>query len=248
MASESKYIADKLAPYESFWSSDAAAAAGAGTACCLAASVGGVLSTELVFAAAAAAQLAAFGRMYFHCHFFFDVFCGSLCGTAVSFALVSFCEWRQFGFLQPAMAHMTFVLMYTVIRKLLVQNHLKKIEEEEGRHRQPAGNVRDRALPEGKRWFAPTSEWQAVGEDQVCPPGLQYRVDMNGGVSMARRPPTSSSNNGRSGSGGGGARSVGGGWLDSIAKIFRKETAADRIAAKRARIRAEKAASVKSSE
>lgn len=112
LATDSKYIADKLAPYESFWSGDAAAAAGAGATVCLAASVGGVLSPELVFAAAASAQVAAFGRMYFHAHFFLDVFCGCICGAAVPIVIFAFADWQQFGFLQPCVAHLTFVAMY----------------------------------------------------------------------------------------------------------------------------------------
>eukprot|EP00729_Bicosta_minor_P007885 gene7885-11656_t len=216
LATDSKYIADKLAPYESFWSGDAAAAAGAGATVCLAASVGGVLSPELVFAAAASAQVAAFGRMYFHAHFFLDVFCGCICGAAVPIVIFAFADWQQFGFLQPCVAHLTFVAMYIGIRKALTKTHMETIVRDEAEsaaqdvfQRTPGDNngggnagagSRRRALPKGKEWFIPTLEWQAVKEHHVCPQGLQYKMDVNAG------------------------------------------TAADRIAAKRARIRAEKAA------
>jgi len=254
IASDSKYIADKLAPYESFWSGDSAVAGGAATMVCLMAQVGGVISPELVLAAAVVAQLTAFGRMYFHCHFFGDVLCGCACGMLVAFALFSACDWRQFGVLQPCVAHLTFVVLYTVVRKALVKSHLKEIEKLEGQQQQQhsvsaanrsgsgssgsgSGSVSGGggALPKGKRWFHPTSEWQAVEEDHVCPRGLQFKMDVHAGVSMARLMQPKST------SAGGGGWWSGGGWMDSIAKMFKTETAADRIAAKRARIRAEKA-------
>jgi hypothetical protein len=37
--------------------------------------------------------------------------------------------------------------------------------------------------------FAPTREWQTVPDDAVLPPGLEIRMDMNGGAKLARLMP-----------------------------------------------------------
>mmetsp|Transcript_9526 Transcript_9526/g.8124 ORF Transcript_9526/g.8124 Transcript_9526/m.8124 type:complete len:87 (-) Transcript_9526:13-273(-) len=44
------------------------------------------------------------------------------------------------------------------------------------------------ALPPGKRPFHPTVEWQKVEADQVCPAGLDFRMDVTTGESFARLP------------------------------------------------------------
>jgi len=40
----------------------------------------------------------------------------------------------------------------------------------------------------GMRRFAPTAEWQEVPEGFVCPPGLEYRMDLSAGRTVARWP------------------------------------------------------------
>ncbi|EER17721.1 hypothetical protein Pmar_PMAR023647 [Perkinsus marinus ATCC 50983] len=44
------------------------------------------------------------------------------------------------------------------------------------------------AIPPGKRPFYPTTEWQKVEADQVCPAGLDFRMDVSTGESFARLP------------------------------------------------------------
>lgn len=44
---------------------------------------------------------------------------------------------------------------------------------------------RRQQLPPGKTMFVPTTEWQEVREDQVCPAGLEYRMEL-GGKNFAR--------------------------------------------------------------
>mmetsp|Transcript_73605 Transcript_73605/g.137554 ORF Transcript_73605/g.137554 Transcript_73605/m.137554 type:complete len:92 (-) Transcript_73605:35-310(-) len=34
--------------------------------------------------------------------------------------------------------------------------------------------------------FVPSTEWQQVTDDMVCPPGLEYRMDLSGGGKWAR--------------------------------------------------------------
>jgi|LauGreDrversion4_2_1035121.scaffolds.fasta_scaffold118412_2 hypothetical protein len=41
-------------------------------------------------------------------------------------------------------------------------------------------------LPPGKTMFRPTLEWQPVGDDQVCPPGLEYKLNVYDGTKFAR--------------------------------------------------------------
>lgn len=159
----------------------------------------------------------------------------------------------------------TTLKRYIGIRKALTKTHMETIVRDEAEsaaqdvfQRTPGDNngggnagagSRRRALPKGKEWFIPTLEWQAVKEHHVCPQGLQYKMDVNAGVTMAKAMAKEDGNGGGGGDKGGGRRvggagsgGGGGGWMDSITNLFRAETAADRIAAKRARIRAEKAA------
>ncbi|KAF4731287.1 hypothetical protein FOZ63_008941, partial [Perkinsus olseni] len=42
------------------------------------------------------------------------------------------------------------------------------------------------AIPPGKRPFYPTTEWQKVEADQVCPAGLDFKMDVSTGESFAR--------------------------------------------------------------
>ena len=41
-------------------------------------------------------------------------------------------------------------------------------------------------LPPGKTMFQPTLEWQPVRDDQVCPPGLEYKLNVYDGTKYAR--------------------------------------------------------------
>jgi len=44
-------------------------------------------------------------------------------------------------------------------------------------------------IPEGKSLFEPSFEWQEVGSHHVCPPGLEFRLDLSTGINLARIPP-----------------------------------------------------------
>ena len=46
-------------------------------------------------------------------------------------------------------------------------------------------------IPEGKKLFEPTFEWQQVEDFHVCPPGLEFRLDLSTGHNLARIPPPS---------------------------------------------------------
>lgn len=39
------------------------------------------------------------------------------------------------------------------------------------------------------RRFIATSEWKAVEVDHICPPGLEYKIDMQTGAKLARKIP-----------------------------------------------------------
>jgi len=41
-------------------------------------------------------------------------------------------------------------------------------------------------LPPGKKMFIPTSEWQPVGDDDICPTGLEYKLNVYEGTKFAR--------------------------------------------------------------
>ena len=41
-------------------------------------------------------------------------------------------------------------------------------------------------LPPGKSMFQPTLDWQPVGDHQVCPPGLEYKLNVYEGTKYAR--------------------------------------------------------------
>eukprot|EP00930_Biecheleria_cincta_P059056 TRINITY_DN44822_c0_g1_i1.p1 TRINITY_DN44822_c0_g1~~TRINITY_DN44822_c0_g1_i1.p1 ORF type:complete len:194 (-),score=41.42 TRINITY_DN44822_c0_g1_i1:61-594(-) len=40
--------------------------------------------------------------------------------------------------------------------------------------------------------FLATHEWQTVPQDAICPPGLQFKIDLSTGLRLARLPPPSS--------------------------------------------------------
>ena len=44
-------------------------------------------------------------------------------------------------------------------------------------------------IPEGKKLFEPTFEWQQVEDFHVCPAGLEFRLDLSSGRNLARIPP-----------------------------------------------------------
>jgi len=35
--------------------------------------------------------------------------------------------------------------------------------------------------------FIPTTEWKAVEADHICPPGLQYKIDLSTGIKLAKK-------------------------------------------------------------
>ena len=39
----------------------------------------------------------------------------------------------------------------------------------------------------GLQNFVPTDEWQVVQKYHICPPGLKYKMDVNTGVTLARK-------------------------------------------------------------
>ena len=39
----------------------------------------------------------------------------------------------------------------------------------------------------GRELFEPTDEWQPVGDDQICPAGLEYRMNLSDGTKFARK-------------------------------------------------------------
>ncbi len=39
----------------------------------------------------------------------------------------------------------------------------------------------------GKDFFEPTDEWKPVGDNQVCPAGLEYRMNLTDGTKFARK-------------------------------------------------------------
>jgi hypothetical protein len=41
---------------------------------------------------------------------------------------------------------------------------------------------------EERELFIPTKEWQTVEENHLCPPGLEYRIDLSTGSKLARLP------------------------------------------------------------
>lgn len=43
-------------------------------------------------------------------------------------------------------------------------------------------------LPPGKTMFEPTFDWQEVKENDVCPPGLEFRMEFETGKNYARLP------------------------------------------------------------
>ena len=45
------------------------------------------------------------------------------------------------------------------------------------------------APPTSKTLFKPTTEWQVVPKDAVCPAGLNFRIDFDTGLNYARLPP-----------------------------------------------------------
>ena len=51
------------------------------------------------------------------------------------------------------------------------------------------GNIYNSAgLPPGKSWFEPdpTGEWKEVGGDEICRPGLEFRLNLETGLNEAR--------------------------------------------------------------
>ena len=51
------------------------------------------------------------------------------------------------------------------------------------------GNIYNSAgLPPGKSWFEPdpTGEWKEVGSDEICRPGLEFRLNLETGLNEAR--------------------------------------------------------------
>jgi hypothetical protein len=48
---------------------------------------------------------------------------------------------------------------------------------------------REPILPPGKRMFEPSLDWKSVGDDEVCPPGLEYKLNVYEGTKLARIPP-----------------------------------------------------------
>ena len=48
------------------------------------------------------------------------------------------------------------------------------------------GLSREPMLPPGKTLFHPTLDWQPVRDDQVCPPGLEYKLNVYDGTKFAR--------------------------------------------------------------
>ena len=48
------------------------------------------------------------------------------------------------------------------------------------------GMSKEPFLPPGKSMFQPTHDWQPVGDDQVCPPGLEYKLNVYEGTKYAR--------------------------------------------------------------
>jgi hypothetical protein len=39
-----------------------------------------------------------------------------------------------------------------------------------------------------KKMFIPTTEWQPVGDDDICPAGLEYKLNVYEGTKFARLP------------------------------------------------------------
>ena len=52
-------------------------------------------------------------------------------------------------------------------------------------------------VPEGKIFFEPSFEWQTVLENHVCPPGLEFKLDLSSGENLARIPPPEDFSSGR---------------------------------------------------
>ena len=99
------------------------------------------------------------------------------------------------------------------------------------------------ALPEGKVWFEPTNQWQPVLGNHVCPTGCQFRIDVSTNTKQARLVQRSSSAPAtREGGGSGGGFMA---WISGMVAGGERNvgaTAGERIALKRARIKAERLA------
>jgi len=55
--------------------------------------------------------------------------------------------------------------------------------------RRQRGNIYNSdGLPEGKTWYEPdpTGEWKEVGSDEICRPGLEFRLNLQSGRNEAR--------------------------------------------------------------
>ncbi len=52
-----------------------------------------------------------------------------------------------------------------------------------------AASTKFLTIPEGKELLEPSFEWQPVEDHHVCPPGLEYRLDLSSGKNLARIPP-----------------------------------------------------------
>ena len=48
------------------------------------------------------------------------------------------------------------------------------------------GMSKEPYLPPGKSMFVPSLDWQPVRDDQVCPPGLEYKLNVYEGTKYAR--------------------------------------------------------------
>jgi hypothetical protein len=45
------------------------------------------------------------------------------------------------------------------------------------------------ALPKkDRKIFIPSRDWKPVDDDHICPPGLEYRIDLETGSKLARKP------------------------------------------------------------
>jgi len=38
-----------------------------------------------------------------------------------------------------------------------------------------------------RKIFLPSQEWKQVNDDHICPPGLEYKIDLATGVKLARK-------------------------------------------------------------
>mmetsp|Transcript_54195 Transcript_54195/g.129107 ORF Transcript_54195/g.129107 Transcript_54195/m.129107 type:complete len:96 (+) Transcript_54195:121-408(+) len=79
----------------------------------------------------------------------------------------------------PAVAAASCALLLWFLFREVTDEEKQAVEEEARRHIR-VGN---------RPMFVPSHEWKEVTDDMVCPPGLEYRMDLSGsGGKWARLP------------------------------------------------------------